>query len=133
MPAVGDEEAVARANAAFYEAFEARDLDAMADRWERTERATCTHPGWSTLHGWPRVAASWDAIFRNTSGIQFLLTETRVHVAGDVAWVTLNENILQGGTPDGLHASTVAALNVFVRRGADWVVVAHHGSPVAEP
>ena len=62
----GDEDAVAEVNQAFYAAFEARDLDAMADVWERTERATVTHPGWPTLRGWPKVLTSWEAIFRAT-------------------------------------------------------------------
>ena len=52
------------ANEAFYEAFEHRDLDAMSDLWERSERALCTHPGWSTLHGWGPIASSFAQIDR---------------------------------------------------------------------
>lgn len=128
---MSDVDAVAEVNAAFYAAFEARDLDAMAEVWERTDRAVCTHPGWPTLHGWARVATSWDAIFRNTPGIQFVLTDEQVTVEGDTAWVSVTENILQG---ESLHASSAAALNVFVRRGSEapWRLVVHHGSPVAD-
>ena len=60
-------DAVTAANTEFYAAFEARDLDRMAEVWERSDRATVTHPGWPTLHGWARVAASWEAIFANTA------------------------------------------------------------------
>ena len=105
----------------------------MAEVWERTERATVTHPGWPTLRGWPKVLTSWEAIFRATPYIQFFLTEQRVDVAGDTAWVTLNENILQGsGEAQGaLHDATVAAVNLFVRTdGGGWRMVVHHGSPV---
>ena len=77
------EAAVAAANSAYYAAFESRDLDQMAQVWERTDRATVTHPGWPTLHGWARVAGSWDAIFANTAFIQFVLTDEVVQVAGD--------------------------------------------------
>ena len=45
--------------------------------------------------GWAKVAGSWDAIFRNTGYIQFVLTDEQVVVNGDTAWVTLDENILQ--------------------------------------
>jgi len=131
----GEQDAVARANQAFYAAFEARDLDTMAELWERSERATVTHPGWSTLRGWPKVLTSWEAIFRATPYIQFFLTEQRVDVAGDTAWVTLNENILQG-TGEGestLYDATVAAVNVFVRGDGGWRMVVHHGSPVSRP
>ena len=126
---------IAAANRAFYAAFEARDLDAMADVWERTERATVTHPGWPTLRGWPRVAKSWEAIFQATPYIQFFLTDERIDVEGDTAWVTLNENILQGSgeVAAGLHDATVAATNVFVHDERGWRLVVHHGSPVHRP
>ena len=130
-------EEVHAANAAFYAAFEARDLDAMAEVWERSERASVTHPGWPRLSGWGRVAGSWDAIFRHTPYIQFVLTDERVDVAGDTAWVTLDENILQASGADDdsgdrspLSGARVAATNVFVRDGAHWRMVMHHGSPV---
>jgi ketosteroid isomerase-like protein len=134
-----DVDAVRAANAAFYSAFEAGDLDAMADVWEHSDRIAVTHPGWPTLRGWPSVAGSWDAIFRNTPYIQFVLTGDEVVVAGDTAWVTLDENILQAtGSPDGGAADTeelsgarVAAVNVFVRTRAGWRMVLHHGSPVS--
>jgi ketosteroid isomerase-like protein len=136
----GDEEAmqarVSEANAEFYAAFEARDLDRMAEVWERSDRATVTHPGWPTLHGWARVAASWEAIFANTPYIQFVLTEESVTVHGDAAWVTLDENILQStGEPgtgaDGeLSGSRIATTNVFTLVDDRWRMVVHHGSPV---
>lgn len=116
------------ANRAFYEAFEARDLDAMSAVWERSERALCTHPGWATLQGWGAVASSFFALFQNVQSLQFVLTEERVQVQDGVAWVTVDENLLgdQGG-------STVAAVNVFVRDGANgrWRLVCHHGSLVS--
>lgn len=131
-----DAAAVRAANAAFYAAFEQGDIDAMAEVWEHSDRVVVTHPGWPTLRGWARVAASWDAIFRNTPYIQFVLTGEEVEVDGDVAWVSLDENILQstgGGDDDGdaeLAGAHVAALNLFVRSRGAWRMVVHHGSPV---
>ena len=58
---------VRAANRRFYEAFERRDLDAMSDLWERSDRATCTHPGWATLRGWGPIAASFFALFQGPS------------------------------------------------------------------
>jgi len=121
-----DEAAVRAANRAFYAAFEARDLDAMSDAWEHADRVSCTHPGWRTLHGWGAVSASWFALFGGPSLLQFILTDEVVSVAGDAAWVTVDENLISA---DG--AGTVAAVNVFVRTGARWRLVAHHGSAVA--
>jgi len=133
---VGDVEQVRAANAAFYSAFEARDLDAMAEVWERSDRSSVTHPGWPRLSGWAKVAGSWDAIFRNTPYIQFVLTDERIDVIGDTGWVSVDENILQStGAPEGseLSGARVAATNVFVRDGGRWRMVLHHGSPVGAP
>ena len=129
-----DEDSVRAANSAFYAALEARDLDAMAEVWEHADRIVVTHPGWPMLRGWARVAGSWDAIFRNTGYIQFVLTDELVTVVGDSAWVTLDENILQSASSDELSGSKATSINVFVRDEADdarWRMVVHHASPVS--
>ncbi|MGD9755673.1 MAG: nuclear transport factor 2 family protein [Acidimicrobiia bacterium] len=119
-------EAVLAANAAFYEAFEAADLDAMSDRWEHSDRVICTHPGWPALYGWSKVAASYYAIFSNPSRQQLILTDVHASRNGDTAWVCVDENLL--GPAMG---HTVSALNLYVRDAAgDWKLIAHHGSGV---
>ncbi len=116
------------ANAAFYEAFEARDMDAMSDAWEHSDRVSCVHPGWAVLRGWGPVAASWFALFGGPQRLQFILTDEVVQVAGGTGWVTVDENLLDGEEVAG----TIAAINVFVRSDdGRWRLVAHHGAPVA--
>jgi ketosteroid isomerase-like protein len=122
-----DDDAVLAANRAFYDAFEAGDLDAMSDQWEHSDRVVCTHPGWSTLRGWGAISGSWFALFNNGQNLQFIVTSEQVAVEGDTAWVTCDENLLGPG-----GGGTVAALNVFVRAGERWRLVAHHGCPVAQ-
>jgi ketosteroid isomerase-like protein len=121
-----DEAAVRAANRAFYDAFEARDLDAMSEAWEHSDRVSCTHPGWRTLRGWGAVSASWFALFGGPQPLQFILTDEVVAVAGDAAWVTVDENLITSEM-----GATVAAVNLFVRAEAGWRLVAHHGSAVA--
>jgi ketosteroid isomerase-like protein len=122
-----DEAAVRAASRAFYDAFESRDLDAMSDCWEHSDRIVCTHPGWRMLRGWGAVSGSWFALFRGPSPLQFILTDEVVAVEGDAAWVTVDENLI---SPE-MGGGTVAAMNVFVRGGDGWRLVAHHGSAVA--
>lgn len=116
---------VLAANRRYYEAFEARDLDAMSDVWERSERVLCTHPGWATLEGWGAVAASFFALFQSGQQLQFVLTRERVSMVGGAAWVSLDENLLgdQGGV-------TVATINIFALHTDGWRMVCHHGSVV---
>jgi ketosteroid isomerase-like protein len=116
---------VIAANQAFYDAHEARDLAAMGDVWEQSDRAVCVHPGWPILRGWPSIEESWRRIFGGPGRNQFILTNVSIELVGDAAWVTLDENLVQGAS-----TGTVAATNVFVRVGNDWKLVTHHGSPV---
>jgi ketosteroid isomerase-like protein len=120
-----EEAAVRAANGRYYEAFESRDLDAMSEVWDRSERSFCTHPGWATLEGWAAIAASYFALVQNGARLQFVLTRERVTVAGEAAWVSVDENLLgdQGGV-------TVATVNIFARRRQGWRMVCHHGSVV---
>lgn len=114
------------ANRRYYDAFESKDMDAMSDLWERSDRAICTHPGWATLEGWGPVAASFFALFQGGQHIQFVLTRETPVVVGETAWVSLDENLLgdQGGV-------TVATVNIFVKSDTDgWRMVCHHGSVV---
>ena len=120
-----DLDAVRAANQRYYRAFESSDLDEMSALWEHSPRVVCTHPGWSTLRGWGQVASSYFALFQSGASTQFVVTEERAEVEGDSAWVSLDENLL--GDESGV---TVACLNLFVRHGDDWRMVAHHGSVV---
>lgn len=124
---MADDDDVLAANRAFYAAFEERDIDAMSDLWERSDRAVCVHPGWGRLSGWASISASFFALFQNGQPLQFILTGEKVDVDGDTAWVSVDENILSDEV-----GGTVAALNLFVRAAGDWRLVVHHGSSVVD-
>ena len=89
----------AEANARFYRAFEALDLDEMDEAWAHGEHVQVRAPGLAAAHGWDAVRESWARIFENTEEMRFTLSDVQVVVGGDAAWVTCTENILseQGG------------------------------------
>jgi ketosteroid isomerase-like protein len=116
---------VLAANHAFYDAHERRDLDAMREVWEHSTRVVCVHPGWPILRTWPVVEESWRRILAGPGRNQFILTNETAVVDGQLAWVTLDENLV-----DGAMAGTIAATNVFRNDGGSWKLVVHHGSPV---
>lgn len=118
-------EAVLAANQAFYDAHEARDLDAMRAVWEHSDRTVCVHPGWPILRTWPVIEDSWRRILAGPGRNQFILTNEAVAVHGEIAWVTLDENLV-----DGSGTGTVAATNIYASVADGWLLVAHHGSPV---
>ena len=113
------------ANQAFYDAHEQRDIEAMRAVWEHSERVVCIHPGWPILRTWTQVEDSWRRILAGPGRNQFILTNEAVAVDGDIAWVTLDENLVDSG-----GTGTVAATNMYARSAGRWLLVVHHGSPV---
>ena len=127
------EQAVLGANSEFYAAFESGDLDAMTNLWVPEGHAVCIHP----VVGAAAVRRSWAVIMANTPYIQFILTDVDVTVVGDVASVTLTENVLSADeeTPvEGFSGGKAVTTNVFRRiPGEDpgsWRLWIHHASPV---
>lgn len=141
VPGAGGREdaAVLKANQSFYDAFENGDIDLMSAVWldgPHGASVSCVHPGWSPLQGREQVLRSWSVIMANTAYIQFVLTDVRVSVAGEVAVVTCGENVLtdlaavdEDGAP-GLAGGRAVATNVFRRHGGHWRLWVHHASPV---
>jgi len=127
-----DEKEVAKANESFYSAFESLNVQQMESVWAKDAEIQCGHPGWRILRGWKPVMESWQRIFENTPQIRFMLTDVSIEVRGELALVTLYENL-----NSSLEGENVAAMilttNIF-RKGPDgWRMIHHHGSSVAQP
>ena len=118
------------AEAAFYEALERADLDAMMEVWSDDEEVSCIHPDGPRLTGYEQVRENWSQIFQSGQRLQVHLSD-QVIVSGVMFSVhSLHENILVRGEGGITGArSMVVATNVFVRAGSGWRMVLHHGSP----
>jgi uncharacterized protein (TIGR02246 family) len=124
-------------NAEFYAAFEAGDLDRMAQVWAEDKDAggsvVCVHPGGPMVRGRGAVLRSWALIMANTSYIQFVLTDVLTQISGDIAVLTCAENIITASDDEGAGfaaGGNVATTNAFVRTDGGWRLWLHHGSPV---
>ena len=98
------------ANAAFYAALEACDLDAMAEVWEHSDRVVGDASGVADA---PRLGARRAARGTRSSATPASSSScsptSRCTVAGDAAWVTADENILQAaGEPTSRRDIEVA-------------------------
>ncbi|WP_084958791.1 nuclear transport factor 2 family protein [Thermoactinospora rubra] len=132
-----DTAAVETVNQAFYTAIETGDLDKMTEIWAEDTlqgQVTCVHPGWSLLAGRAEVLRSWALIMANTTYIQFVLTDVKTSILGDVAVLTCVENILTAGDEGeaSFAAGKVVASNVYIRTPDGWRMWMHHGSPVLQ-
>jgi ketosteroid isomerase-like protein len=124
-----EQQAVAEANDAFYEALTRRDLNAMERLWFPADWVECVHPGMAPMRGWDAVRESWAVLFAAAGSLLVAATDVHIRLIGDVAWVSCAERIAMRS--DGRMASSMAhATNVFVRHDHAWRLVAHHASAV---
>jgi hypothetical protein len=121
---------ISLANQSFYDAFESLSADAMGEVWLNSEFVRCVHPGWRAVAGWQPVMNSWQAIFENTSSMQFILTEVEISEENDLGVVTCIENIM-AGVGEFERMGAVQATNMFVRQEDSWKMILHHASPIA--
>jgi ketosteroid isomerase-like protein len=63
--------------------------------------------------------------------MQFTLTDVKVEVRGEVAWVTLYENLnssIQGQN----YSAAILTINMFQKTAEGWRMILHHGSSVSQ-
>jgi ketosteroid isomerase-like protein len=114
-------------NAAFYDAFERQDLDAMSRVWKQADDVRCAHPGEAPVKGWAAVLTSWARIFESTELFRVRVADVQVRETDGLAVVVCLELITAIANGDAMEA-TVAATNVFERADGGWLLVHHHGS-----
>ncbi len=118
------------AEAAFYEALEASDLEAMMEVWADDEEIVCVHPGGPRLSGYDQVRAGWAQIFAAGQKLKVQLSH-QVALPGMMLVVhSVHENILVPG--EARARPPVASTNVYLRTANGWRMILHHGSPAPQ-
>ncbi len=123
------EDALRSANTKFYAAFESLDLAEMEAVWSHDDGVTCVHPGWDLLLGWDEVRERWARLFAHAKRVRIALSGVWVRVEGDVGWVSCTQHVTTAFA-DGFDDAMVQTTNVFLRRDEQWLLVAHHASPL---
>jgi ketosteroid isomerase-like protein len=111
---------------AFYEAFEARDIDAMMATWADDEEIVCVHPGGVRHVGYDAVRNSFEHLFSGGSTLRFRLESVVVLDTVGLAMQSLIEQVQAG---DDGATGTAIATNVLLRTPSGWRIVCHHASP----
>lgn len=114
------------AEAAFYEALEKADLEAMMEVWSEDDEIVCIHPGGPRLAGYEQVRESWTRIFGSGQRLVVRLTHAVQMVSGMIAVHSVHENIT---VPDDRTNAVAVATNVFIRTSSGWRMLVHHSSP----
>jgi len=117
------------AEAAFYEAFQAGDPQAMREIWHDGPESVCIHPGGSRLQGSDRVLESWDDILPSMRGVVVHPTEVTRIPGNELVVHILRENLYVNGERRGVMLAT----NGYRFDGQSWRMVLHHASADPEP
>jgi ketosteroid isomerase-like protein len=114
--------------AAFYQALERGDLDAMMSVWSEDEEIVCVHPGGPRLAGYALVREGWRHIFEGGTRLKVqLLALSTVHAPFSAVHSVIEQISVIGQK----HlAAPVVATNVYIRGALGWRMIVHHSSPV---
>jgi ketosteroid isomerase-like protein len=120
---------------AFYQAFEAKDVDTMMAAWADDEDIVCVHPGGPRLVGYDAVRAAWEQLFANDTRLSFRLEQI---VVVETVGLAMQSAVEQIHLADGTTRGTAIATNIFLRTPSGWRIVCHHSSaappmPVVAP
>ena len=116
------------AEAAFYAAFEARNLDAMMAVWAHNDSIACMHPLAAPLNGRAAVAAGWRSMFEAAG--QFRVQVELAHEIREPGQVIriVREYLVIGQEAEPRPPNL--ATNVYRREAEGWRMVLHHASPL---
>jgi len=130
---IDDEAHVLRANAEFYEAFSARDLERMKSTWLPANHVQCIHPYDTKSTGFNNVCSYWRRMFDAASSSRNRITaeDVRIHVSGATATVVCTEQVTSKSTKQPPYRSMIAT-NIFRKVKSRWLMVHRHVSPVIQ-
>ena len=115
------------AEAAFYEALEQADLEAMMAVWADDDDIVCVHPGGARLAGVAQVRESWRRIFASGQTLRFRLRQQHTLNGMTLAVHSVYEQISIAG--EARARNPVIATNIYMRAENGWRMVVHHASP----
>ncbi len=115
------EEGLLRANEAFYDAFDQRDIEAMDELWAHHTPVACVHPGWPPLFGREDVMESWRELLLGDGSPRVRCDRPHAVLLGAAGFVTCLEHLENG---------TLVATNTFCLEDGVWQLVHHHAGPL---
>ncbi|RZI92244.1 MAG: DUF4440 domain-containing protein [Variovorax sp.] len=113
--------------AAFYEALQRADIEALMGCWADDDEVFCVHPGGPRLVGTVAIRAAFEQMFGNGA---IHARPARVRKVESLASAV--HNVLERVdvlTAEGPRHAFVLATNVYHNTPQGWRMVAHHASP----
>ena len=118
----------AEVEAAFYDALNRADVEALMLLWADDDEISCIHPGGPRLHGHAAIQASWEAILEH-GGLQIRPTQlTEAHNL-----MSAVHTVIEGVSADDSEPAHLLATNVYMKTPQGWRMVLHHVSVAPGP
>jgi ketosteroid isomerase-like protein len=118
----------AEVEAAFYDALNRGDVEALMLLWADDDEIFCIHPGGPRLHGHAAIQASWEAIFEQ-GGLQVRPSQTsETHNL-----MSAVHTVVEGVSANATEPAHLLATNVYLKTPRGWRMVLHHVSVAPGP
>jgi ketosteroid isomerase-like protein len=114
--------------AAFYEAMNRADVDALMRCWADEDDIVCVHPGGPRFLGAGAIRSSFEQIFHSSGAIRASIHKVRRVQTLNTAMHNLIEKV-QVGTEQEPAEAYVITTHVFIKTPQGWRMVVHHASP----
>lgn len=118
----------AETEAAFYEALNRADLEALMALWADDDEIVCVHPGGPRLIGHAAIRASWSAILEH-GGLHIL--PSQLHETHTL--MSSVHTVVEGSTAATGEPAHLVATNVYAKTPRGWRIVLHHVSIAPGP
>jgi ketosteroid isomerase-like protein len=118
----------AEVEAAFYDALNRADIEALMLLWADDDDVVCIHPGGARLHGIAAIHASWQVLFEHGPLALRPMQPRETHTL-----MSAVRTVIEGpAVSDGAAAHRVAT-NVYSKTPHGWRIVLHHVSLAPGP
>lgn len=118
----------AETEAAFYEALNRADLEALMALWADDDEIVCVHPGGPRLIGHAAIRSSWSAILEH-GGLHIL--PSQLHETHTL--MSSVHTVVEGSTAATGEPAHLIATNVYAKTPRGWRIVLHHVSIAPGP
>ncbi len=111
----------------FYEAFNKRDMELMANHWAQNDEISMDNPLGGIKRGWPEIRGVYERIFSGPAKVSVEYFDYTIHEASDMFYAVGRERgsfSRNGNTID----LAIRTSRIFKRIEGSWKQVHHHGS-----
>lgn len=122
-------DAVKAANAAFYAALSARDLDALMKVWSAKSEVRHIGPRNKDVDvGLEAIKKNLQGIFETFPELKVTPEQVQIRIVGAVAWVSDIENTERKNKAGETLIASHFGTSIFEKQGGKWLMVYHHAS-----